>query len=71
MVMVPPAGPIVWVVEAAGRAEHCSKPVGRSKSPMSDASGAGAVSGAVGARSLHEAITQTNKATIRKRMAFI
>jgi hypothetical protein len=34
---------------------------------MSDASGAGAV----GARSLQEAITQTTKATIRKRMAFI
>jgi hypothetical protein len=36
---------------------------------MSDASGA--VGGAVGARSLHEAMTQTTKATIRKRMAFI
>src|SRR5258705_423337 len=69
--MVPPAGPIVWVVEAAGSAEHCRRPTGRSRSPISDASGAGTVVGAVGARSLQEAITQTTKATIRKRMAFM
>src|ERR671925_1188170 len=68
----PPAMPIVCVLEAYGRSEHLSRPVGPSSEPMRLASGVGRAGdwGLVGSPQEDEA-SKTRSTTANARTAFI
>ncbi len=75
----PPAGPIVAVVEAAGKLEHWSSPVEPSNEPIRSARGAkaagteetGGAAGVVGASLQDGATSKTRTRTARARTAFM